>query len=226
MTFLESDVDYLKRKKQELIDNSPDGGRDLNSECYKRYAMEYNKVKANIPIKFRDISLFNLRAPLPPQTAKKLNNYVLNLKDNISQGVNVYIYGPSGSAKTFLGCYILNKAIELNIQVFYIRLSDAVEFFFSKEKDAFLYKLMRTPCLMIDDIDMIYRSAKEEVSYIDSIFDRIVKYRSHNLLPFIITASKELVKIGGNVIATKLNSILNNGIKLKCEEPPTIMKNE
>lgn len=213
---LDNNIDYLKRKKHELIDKCPKcSGTNLKCSCYAKYDIEVRKVRSNIPLAYRDASLSYLRRRLRVDTSRALKDYIQHISNYKKIGKGLYLYGPSESAKTYCGCAILNKAIATGFSAFFISLTDCVDEIMKNSNSFFIEILKSVSFLLIDDIGYSYRPSKnaEAIAYIDSILDKIIRFRKNNLLPLILTSHKTVEEMAeSNISGIRVASFINSNM--------------
>lgn len=188
-------VDYLTYEKSILIDKCPKcHGLDFTCECYRLYDIEVRKVRANIPLKYRKASLADLRAKEATAPKELLNAYISKMSANRKNGRGLYLWGSSGTAKTYSGCAVLIKALEAGYSAYFTTLDSVIDGILRNKNtsQAFVNLLQTVSFLMIDDVGYVYRPAKDEVAYVDSLLDRIIRQRCNDLRPLLLTSHKSL----------------------------------
>ena len=66
------------------------------------------------------------------------------------------------------------------------------------EYDSFQDTVYSSEFLCIDDIGFSYKPARDEISYIDSLFFRLIRHRASNLLPILLTSQKSIIDLAGS----------------------------
>jgi DNA replication protein DnaC len=62
---------------------------------------------------------------------------------------------------------------------------------------------------MVDDIGYAYRPVKDEVAYVDSVLDKIIRQRCNNLMPNIVTSHKSISELAvANPSGARIASIM------------------
>lgn len=190
-----ANVDYLTYEKHTLIDScSKCKGLDFNCECYRKYDIEVRKVRANIPVKYRKANLSELRAKEAAAPKEILNGYIDKLSVHRKNGKGLYLWGSAGTAKTYSGCAVLIKALEQGYSAYFATLDAVIDGILRNRSTAgsFVSLLQSVSFLMIDDVGYAYRPAKDEIAFVDSLLDRIIRQRGNDLLPIILTSHKSL----------------------------------
>lgn len=110
---------YLEKKKKEIIDSCPIcHGRKPFCSCSYSFQLEYAKIKAGIPEKYRD---FKIDMLVHPQLTKQKAD-VENILKDISIGnfsYSVLISGTKGLAKSSVAACILCEALKAKKTAFY-----------------------------------------------------------------------------------------------------------
>jgi DNA replication protein DnaC len=188
-------VDYLAAEKHLLIDNCARcGGLDLQCHCYKKYDLEVRKVRACIPLKYRKADMSALKSKDIAAAKDSILAYTSKIRDNKKKGRGLYLWGSSGTAKTYSGCAVMISALSAGYSAYFTTMNDCIDNIVRSRRSsaAFITALQTVTFLMIDDIGYAYRPAKDEVAYVDSLLDRIIRQRCNDLLPVIATSHKSL----------------------------------
>ena len=209
-----NDIDYLTAEKRKLIDNCPQcHGLDFQCNCYREYDIETRKVRANIPMKYRKASLSVITSNQSEKPKEQLESYIKLMAKNRKAGTGLYLWGGEGTAKTYLGCAVLIEALRHGYSAYFTTLTDCVDNII-RARDAFAYMLQNTTYLMIDDMGYAYRPVRDEVAYVDSVLDKVVRTRCNNLMPNILTSHKNLTELSlANPSGARLASIVKEHMR-------------
>lgn len=210
-------VDYLADEKRIIVDACAKcHGLDLTCDCYKMYDLEVRKVRSNIPVKYRKAKLSDLNSKDIAKPKEYLSAYIAKLRDNRKKGVGLYLWGSSGTAKTYSGCAVLINALAHGYSAYFTTLDNCIDSLVRNRDRAqqFASILQSVSYLMLDDIGYAYRPAKDEIAYVDSVLDRIVRQRSSDLLPMIVTSHKSLVDLEeANSSGSRIASIVKEHMR-------------
>ena len=204
-----NDVDYLTEEKRRIIDSCPAcHGLSLSCACYQEYDVEVRKVRSNIPLKYRKASLVAITSAQAEKPKAHLQSYINNMKAKRRSGTGLYLWGDEGTAKTYLGCAVLIEALRHGYSAYFTTLPDCVDSII-RTRDQFAYMLQNTTYLMIDDVSFAYRPVRDEVAYVDSVLDKVVRTRCNNLMPNILTSHKNIKELAlANPAGARIESII------------------
>lgn len=209
-----ANIRYLAEEKANLIDNCPKcGGIDFKCSCYAKYSIEVRKVRSNIPLKYRKASLSSIRSAQAAKPKEKIQTYVKNIKKNRRAGVGLYLWGVEGTAKTYLGTAVLIEALKLGYSAYFTTLTDCVDNII-RSRESFAFMLQNTTFLMIDDIGYAYKPIKDEITYVDSVIDKVLRKRCNDLLPNILTSHKNLTELAlANQSGARMSAIVKEHMR-------------
>ncbi len=209
-----TDVDYLTAEKRQIIDACPKcHGLDFDCPCYHEYDVEVRKVRACIPMKYRKAALSVITSPQSEKPKEQLASYIKSMTKYRKHGTGLYLWGAEGTAKTYLGCAVLIEALRHGYSAYFTTLTDCVDNII-RSRDAFAYMLQNTTYLMIDDMGYAYRPIRDEVAYVDSVLDKVVRARCNNLMPIILTSHKNITELAlANPSGARIASIIKEHMK-------------
>jgi DNA replication protein DnaC len=144
-------------------------------------------ITAGIPIKYRNFTFGTFHSQNLTKSVNKLRKYVENIDKNKKSGTGLYLWGNSGSGKTSLGCIVIMEAIKKNYSCYFCVVDDYRKALFSDDFDT-IDKIKNSQFLMIDDIGREFQDSK---GFIGSYIDDLLRYRTDNLTPTIITSNKD-----------------------------------
>lgn len=178
--------------------------------CYKEYQLEFKKVKANIPLKFRNATLTDLTSPQAKEAKAFVQEYTDNLISNKKLGIAPLLVGTNGTGKTLAGCAILIKAVETGYSAYFTKVKDCVDklttsWYDDDTKRDFNEQILSVDFLLLDDVGDEFRSLSSNL--IESTLNTILRTRADNLRPTIITTNKA-VKDMKTVYDSRIYSIL------------------
>jgi len=204
-----NNIDYLTSEKKLIIDNCEKcHGLDLNCSCYREYDVEVRKVRANMPLKYRKASLSVITSAQSEKPKAQIQGYITNMHKKRKDGTGLYLWGGEGTAKTYLGCAVLIEALRHGYSAYFTTLTDCVDNII-RNRETFAYMLQNTTFLMIDDIGYAYRPIRDEIAYVDSVLDKVVRTRCNNLQPNILTSHKNIKELAlANPSGARISSII------------------
>jgi DNA replication protein DnaC len=182
-----SDAELLTKLRDGTNSCKSCGGRNTKCSCYKKYFATLAVINANIPIKYRHFTFDTFHSKNLTKSVNKLRKYVDNIDKNKKAGTGLYLWGNSGSGKTSLGCIVLMEAIKKNYSCYFCVVDDYRKALFSEDSDT-LDKIRTSQFLMLDDIGREFQDSK---GFIGSYIDDLLRFRTDNLTPTIITSNKD-----------------------------------
>jgi len=180
-------------------------GKNLKCTCQEKLQLEIKKVKANIPLKYCDFTNFTLKKP-------ELLNYVSHLKENLSKGLGLYLYGGVGSDSIKLTSYILTKALEQNFTAEFIEFGDCIALSTKSWYSEDVYfqgvvNLLEANFLVMDDVGSEY---KKELA--TAVFDGIFRERCNRLNATLMISHISWDEVG-NYYGTKVKNLFEEHMK-------------
>lgn len=206
-------------------------GRYLSCNCTGAKRAQFFRQQANLPLRIANASFaeanFSLYQPEHRAQAKKIYAYVQKYCDDLKKeggGKGLYIYGPTGSGKSYLlGC-IANYLVE-HMSVRYMVYADYLDTLratFNRDSEYSEQQLMdevkNVDLLLLDDLG-IEKPSEFSLKYLAQIID----YRYRNLKPLVVTSNftlSELIKrtqtdFYGERIVWRLGEMCLNILELK-----------
>jgi len=215
------DIRYLAKEKIDIIDKCQFcHGVDFECSCYRDYNLEVLKVKANIPMKYRKATLYHIKSPDCKKQVINIGNYIKKINEFRKKGVGLYLWGIEGTAKTYLACVVLVCALKNNYSAYFTTMDDimdiAVKPKFGKfdEYNSFQDTVYKSEFLCIDDIGFSYKPARDEIPYVDSLFFKLIRHRTSNMLPILFTSQKSIIDLAGSShLGDRTISVLKGHVK-------------
>lgn len=200
ITVTQEQLNMLSRK---YMDSCPicKGRRMLDSghqcECVQKFDEAVRQIQANIPENFKNITLELVDEDFKRSNSNslgKLLTYRNKLPEALQTGFSLYIHGPEGSGKSFLGVSILKQAIKGKFSAYFMLSEELVgvayEALTNDSLRTRMHQMMRsTDFLLIDEIDGMYLNRDE--SPLITLLHGFFKIRFYANKPIIFTASKQ-----------------------------------
>lgn len=185
--------EILLRELKAKVDKCPKcSGTNLACTCYQEYYHGLAKIRANIPVKYRDFTLSHIDHPESQKLVKRVTKYMENLQKHRKKGIGLYLYGNPGTAKTVLGCIVLMNALRRKYTCYFTNADHYLELSVTRKDDAeareIVKQLSNTDFLLIDDLGREYR---DKGGFVESHLDELLRNRADNLLPTLITTNKK-----------------------------------
>jgi len=181
----ERDAKQLITLKKELIENCTKcKGFNLHCDCYRQFWTEAHIIAAGIPIKYRKFTFKKISSPTLEKVKMQLKNYLKDIESNFEEGLGLYLYGSTGTAKTALASVVLIEAIKKGYRGKFTTLEECTPQFVREELD----DILTVPFLVIDDVG---KEMKTQASrkLLGMVLDTLIRKRSNNLLPTIATSN-------------------------------------
>ena len=210
-------VEYLTQEKSSLIDSCAKcKGLDLLCDCYRLYDLEVRKVRANIPLKYRKANMSALRSKEVAKPKETIRMYTDKISTYRKRGTGMYLWGPPGTAKTYSGCCVLIAALESGYSAYFTTLDNCIDRILGDRSTSagFVTLLQTVSFLLLDDIGYAYRPVKDQIAFVDSLLDRIMRQRCNDLLPTIVTSHKSVGDVEeANCSGSRIASIVKEHMK-------------
>jgi len=181
----QQDADILHKLQDEILRCKLCGGSNLTCECYKKYFSTLSIITAGIPLKYRSFTFDDFNSVTLRKSVNKLKNYIEMLDKNKSNGTGLYLFGNSGTGKTSLGCLVMLEALKHGYSCYFCVVDQYRKSLFESNSEV-LDKIRNSQFLMIDDIGREFQDSK---GFIESYLDDLVRHRTDNLTPTIITSN-------------------------------------
>ena len=180
-----ADIQELK-VLQDGVTNCPKcGGSDYNCECVKKYKFLHNMIMSAIPAKYRYADINEVQVPELKTSLDKITTYIKLLNDHRKAGTGLYLYGTTGTGKSYVACYVLEQAILKGYSTFFCTVEQYKRALFDKDND-YIYNVNESDFTMIDDYGREFSDTK---GFIDSQVDEMLRYRYDRNKPTIITSN-------------------------------------
>ena len=188
---LTTDLNLLRALAEGINKCKKCHGTDLSCTCRRKYNHELAKIKAHIPAKYRNYTLSDIKDPASQKIVQKIERYIVKLDVNKQRGSGLYLHGNPGTAKSTLGSVILMNALTRRYTGYFTTAKEFLELSVTKRDDpearTIVKYLTDVDFLLIDDLGREYRDQK---GFVESQLDELIRYRTDNLLPTIITTNK------------------------------------
>ena len=206
-TYSQSDIEALKQLESQIINCPKCGGADNNCDCFKAYRFLNNMISSAIPAKYRYADIKNIKVDKLKTSIKAIKDYVSNLEQHKKTGKGLYLYGTTGTGKSYVACYVLEQAILLKYSVFFCTVEQYKRALFDKDED-YINSVNESDFTLIDDYGREFSDTK---GFIDSQVDELLRYRYDRNKPTIITSNIP----AQNIENLRIKSILSDAyIKL------------
>lgn len=180
-----SDISTLKKLQENIVNCPKCHGSDFNCDCVKQYRFFNSMVLSGIPAKYRYADIQQITVKSLSTSIKEIKNYVSNLKTYKDTGKGLYLYGTTGTGKSYVACYILEQALNLGYSVFFCTVEQYKRALFDKDND-YIYCVNESDFILIDDYGREFTDTK---GFIDSQVDEMLRYRYDRNKPTIITSN-------------------------------------
>jgi len=207
----ERDRRHLLRLKAQIIGKCTKcRGKNISCSCSDIFRLEFKKVKANIPIKYRTASFEQITHPETSEVRLKLKNYIDKIESHFEEGDGLFLYGSTGLGKTSLVCATLIEALKKQMTGYFITLDRCVSMLASgwrseEMKEQFQSVILDTDFLVLDEVG---NETRTNVTLVKTCLNDVLRQRSNNLLPTIITSNLYFNRIQ-EIYGDEVYSIIN-----------------
>lgn len=187
---------HLKKIKEQLRSTCEHCHGSGCQSCSYHYDIYEQMAHAQIPIKYWDFNLNDLRDDI--SGIDKVEKYIHKLPLAYEEGQGLFIYGKNGNGKTLCACLIGKEALKQGYTVRFAFLGEVISSFIDTMYDPDLREklhndILGVDFLILDDVDKAYIS--KNGGYVDSVLDTLFRSRVQNCLPIIVTANKDIKEI-------------------------------
>lgn len=204
----ERDRKLLLRLKDKIISRCVlCQGKNVSCSCIDTFRLEFRKVKANIPPKYRDVAFEQITHPETVVTRGRLKNYIDNLEQNHLMGTGLFLFGSTGLAKTYLACTVLVEALRQKRSGHFSTLDHCISLYTAgwKEpaaKEVYNDLIIEPDFLVLDEVG---NEPRTNLQLVRTVLNDLLRRRHNNQLPTIITSNllfneKNLINIYGDEV--------------------------
>ena len=179
------DIQELKILQDKVMNCPKCGGSDYTCECVKNYKFLHGMIMSAIPSKYRYADINNIQVATLKDSLKEIKNYVKHLKENKEIGLGLYLYGTTGTGKSYVACYVLEQALQQGYSTFFCTVEQYKRALFDKDSD-YIYNVNESDFTLIDDYGREFSDTK---GFIDSQVDEMLRYRYDRNKSTIITSN-------------------------------------
>lgn len=180
-----SDIQQLKKLQDDIVNCPKCSGSDPKCDCVKAYKFYQSMVTSAIPVKYRYADIKAIQVPALKNSLDIINNYIQNLEQYKQDGLGLYIYGTTGTGKSYVSCYVLEQAMQKGYSTFFCTVEQYKRALFDKDND-YIYNVNESDFTLIDDYGREFSDTK---GFIDSQVDEMLRYRYDRNKPTIITSN-------------------------------------
>ena len=179
------DIQKLKQLQDNVFNCPKCGGSDYNCNCVKEYKFYHGMIMSAIPSKYRYADIKDIQVPALKDSLNKITSYINALDDNRKSGTGLYLYGTTGTGKSYVACYVLEQALRKGYSTFFCTVEQYKRSLFDKDND-YIYNVNESDFTLIDDYGREFSDTK---GFIDAQVDEMLRYRYDRNKPTIITSN-------------------------------------
>ena len=197
--------------------------KDEFLSLYKQDMVKIKKVQADIPLKYRQMTLDIIDFPESKSTRDKVGHYMNKLDERKKNGKGLFLWSEiNGTAKTSLACIILIEALKKGYSGCFTNLGECVDLFASgwydtAAKEQFERQVLETDFLIIDDVGGFENKSGNSKGMMETTFTRLLKSRCNYLLPTIMTSNLKPEELDNAYGARIYNATSEHLEIIKCE---------
>jgi DNA replication protein DnaC len=193
-----------------VVDAQARGGASADDSA-KLQAM----ALANIPKRYRGLSVFQMSSPYPQQRAFKsaVLTYSNMISQNVDRGIGLSMSGETGTGKTHVACCILQAAMDKGGTALYTTATDMVDAVSATyggkgSKEAAIEAYVTPDLLALDELG---RESGEEHS--KNLIFRVLDKRNHDRKPTIICTNLDAKALLAYLGAPMVDRLKEGGAK-------------
>lgn len=171
---------------------------------------------AMLPEKFWDCRV----SEIPDKPYKrKVEEWVLNFKEKVSEGKGLYIFGKYGRGKSGIGSILVQASIAHHIPSLWLNFKELQKISIKEEKSMFnkditMFERAQTvDFLIIDEVQV-----KSNLHWPLGVLDDLVRYRHQNKKPTVITSNVSPDILRDTPLTKSLASILSEAVYILLVE--------
>lgn len=179
------DIQQLKQLQNNIVNCPKCSGSDMNCDCVKAYKFFHNMILSAIPSKYRYADIHTVQVTSLKDSLNKITTYIKLIDEYRKAGTGLYLYGTTGTGKSYIACYVLQQAIRKGYSTFFCTVEQYKRALFDKDND-YIYNVNESDFTLIDDYGREFSDTK---GFIDSQVDEMLRYRYDRNKPTIITSN-------------------------------------
>lgn len=183
--YTSADIQQLKKLQEDIVNCPKCNGSNPNCDCVKHYKFYNCMITSAIPIKYRYADIDIIHVDKLKTSLDEIKRYVSDLKQHKEEGKGLYIYGTTGTGKSYISCYVLEQAILKGYSTFFCTVEQYKRALFDKDTD-YIYSVNESDFTLIDDYGREFSDTK---GFIDSQVDEMLRYRYDRNKPTLITSN-------------------------------------
>ena len=172
--------------------------------CSSSIKLEWDKEKANIPLRWRKADFENIKSPVLQDTKQLITDYLNNIDTNF----NFFFYNGNSSVRTIFSCIFLIELLKRGYSCFFTNLSMYIRTILTEDNDR-LSLIKESDFIVLDDLG---KETKSESGMLQSIFEGLLKERMYQLRPTIITSQKSIEYLN-SYFGFDINTVLDQSLK-------------
>lgn len=210
----ERDRKYLLKLRKQIVEECPTcRGTDYKCPCLDKFRLEFKKVKANIAVKYRSLTLDQITHPQTTEVRSRIAEYINNLDENLEEGRGIFLYGSTGLAKTSIASIVLIEALKKGKTGYFLTLDALVDLYASGWKDEeaknrYHELVLETDVLVIDEIG---NETRTNTNLVGSCLNDVLRRRFNNAQTTIATSNLFFKKIK-DVYGDEVYSIFSESV--------------
>lgn len=183
--YTQDDIKVLKQLQDKVVNCPKCSGSNPNCDCVKQYKFYNNMVTSAIPMKYRYADANIIHVPELKNSLDEIKKYVTSLPQHKEEGKGLYIFGTTGTGKSYVACYVLEQALQYGYSAFFCTVEQYKRALFDKDND-YIYCVNESDFTLIDDYGREFSDTK---GFIDSQVDEMLRYRYDRNKPTLITSN-------------------------------------
>jgi DNA replication protein DnaC len=162
-------------------------------DCQTQKLLQRHYYAANIPREYHDICLKDFIGVNREEVVSIVTDYLNNFDDNFHYGLGLTFSGSYGTGKTFAMCCVLKELVQQGRDVFFVTFDELIDTWgqswHNEEAKRLLQdKLKKAEVLGLDELRTDKRN---EFGFLADGLQTVIRHRTSNLLPTIITTNLE-----------------------------------
>jgi len=200
----------LKLKEKIILKCPKCKGQNPECSCLDEFRLEFKKVKANIPTKFRKATFEKITHPETVEVRAKLKIYIDSIENNFEEGKGLFMFGPNGTGKSILSCIVLIEALKKGMTAYFYTFDKVIRLYTTGWKDE-IAKDLFDECIINKDflvLDEVGNESRTNITLVKGCLNEILRQRCNNCLPTILLSNFHFNRIK-DIYGEEVFSIIN-----------------
>lgn len=166
-------------------------GKSYECNCEVQRLLQRHYFAANIGREYHDICLKDFIGPNREIVVPVVQEYIDKFSSNFHYGLGITFSGPLGTGKTFAMTCVLKELVKQGRKVYFTTFQELINTWGASYKDDAAKETLERKLKSVDvlGLDELKSDKRNEIGFLASGLDYIVRHRTSNLLPTLLTTN-------------------------------------